>query len=325
MLKKLAVLFLVLYPGVLGSVFSQSPGNVSVSTASLSRLQAGIFYYGEGKWEEAVRELSHINKSETKTLRGEALFWSAQARLSWGDYEGAILDMEALEALDPVNNRIKELGYHKGRALYYLGFYDEAIVLLMNYANSFIPDNLLSPQDLSKKAAAFFWTGECLYALGHFDRAEGIFSNIISNYPQSIKYEAATYRIALINQKRIEAELLALLNWNHQESLRIMEEYQQRERVYDQAILSYQRRIAEMMSDTRLADLEASNTQHQRELAYAESRIRELEARLAGSDQAQRPSLDSLNRLRTLRSSAMEIRDELQRSIREAAASGAGR
>jgi tetratricopeptide (TPR) repeat protein len=328
MLKKSAILFLVLYIGSAGFVFSQNGVNVSASTISLSRLQAGIFYYGEGKWEEAVRELSLIDQTASRALRGEALFWRALSLLSAGDYEGAILDMDALEILHPANNRINELNYHKGRALFYLSHYNEAIVLLMNYANSFAPDYQLSSLDLSKKVAAFFWAGECLYALGQFDRAENIFLIITANYSQSTKYEASEYKIALINQKKIEAELLELLNWNYQESLTILEEYQRRESAYDQAILSYQRRIAEMMSDTRLADLEALNAQYQRELANAESRIRELEARLAdltGTVSAQRTSSDSLNRLRTLRSSVIEIQDDLQRAMSEIFASGAGR
>ncbi|MDR0313576.1 MAG: tetratricopeptide repeat protein [Treponema sp.] len=328
MLKKPAIFFLVLYLVSSGYLFSQSSGADSASLLSISRLQAGIFYYGEGRWEEAVRELSLIDQTASMPLRGEALFWTSLSKLSAEDYQGALLDMEALEIHFPDYNRLNELGYHKGRALFYLGRYNEAIVLFMNYANSFGPDYMLSSLDLSKKAATLFWTGECLYALGQFDRAESIFLIIRDNYPQSAKYEASTYRIALINQKKIEEELLALLNWNHQESLIIMEEYQRRESAYDQAILSYQRRIAEMMSDTRLAVLEASNAQYQRELANAENRIRELEARLAdlaGTASAQRTTSESMNRLRTLRGSLIEIQEELQRTMSEIFASGAGR
>jgi TolA-binding protein len=195
----------------------------------------------------------------------------------------------------------------------------------MNYIDSLGPDRLLSTQDLANKAAAYFWIGECLYAMGHFDRAEDVFTLIIDTYPRSSKYEASVYRILLINQKKVEAELLALLNWNHQESLLLMDEYQRRERAYDQAILSYQRRIAEMMSDTRMVDLEDANIQYQRELAYAESRIRDLEARLAeatGANSAQSSPSDSLDRLRSLRVTAVDMRNELQRTLREISATG---
>jgi tetratricopeptide (TPR) repeat protein len=325
MLKKGAVLFLVM-SALTQFVFSQNSGYDSSTASSLSRLQAGILLYGQTDWEGAVWELSYIDETAPRALRGEALFWRAQAFLFGEDYEGAIRDMEALETLDPTNSRIKELGYHKGRALFYLGKYDEAIVSFVNYIGFFGPDALLSSQDMSNKAAAYFWIGESLFAQGHFDRAEDIFSLITDNYPNSAKYEASAYRILLIHQKRIEAELLALLNWNHQESLLVMDEYQRRERAYDQAILSYQRSIAEMMSDSRMADLEDANIQYQRELAYADSRIRDLETRLAeatGTASVQRSSTESLDRLRSLRSSAVEMRDELQRALREN--SGAGR
>jgi hypothetical protein len=55
-------------------------------------------------------------------------------------------------------------------------------------------------------------------------------------------------------------------------------------------------------------------------LAYAESRIRDLEARLAeatGTVSGQRSSSDSMERLRELRSTTVEMRDELQRALRE--------
>jgi chromosome segregation ATPase len=102
----------------------------------------------------------------------------------------------------------------------------------------------------------------------------------MQEYPQSAKYEAASYRIALINQKKVEAELLNILKWSHEESLKTVEEYQRRERSYDQAIIAYQKRIADMLKDTRLADLESSNAQYRRQLAEAEERIALLEARL---------------------------------------------
>jgi hypothetical protein len=107
----------------------------------------------------------------------------------------------------------------------------------------------------------------------------------VEQYPQSVKYEASSYRLALINQKKVEVELLSILKWTHEESLKTVEEYQRRERTYDQAIIAYQKKIAEMLRDSHLAELEASNAEYRRRLIEAQARITALEQRLeeAGS------------------------------------------
>jgi TolA-binding protein len=250
-----------------GSVFSQS-----------SRLQNGIRLYGEGKWKEAVAELRRVRTEEPDPAEiGEALYWIALAELSDGDYEAPLRDMDELVRIDPEHPRIQELPYHRGRALYYRGRYDDAMILLKAYADQVPADTL---ENNARKSAAYYWIGECLFSLGRLDEAADIFSLIVNQYPQSAKYEAAHYRIALINQKKIEAQLLGIIKWSHEESLKTVEEYQRRERSYDQAIIAYQKRIAEMFKDTRLADLEESNTGYGQRLSEAEARIVSLETAL---------------------------------------------
>ncbi|MDR1567051.1 MAG: tetratricopeptide repeat protein [Treponema sp.] len=295
---------------VAGSIHSQS---------ILTRLQEGISLYSQGRWLEAVSGLRRVQAdASSSTQRAEALYWIGLAELFAGEYEAALEDMEILEQTDPGNRRIQELPYHKGRGLYHLGRYDEAVVLLKTYADS-VPTNAdgsLNPQNASKKAAALYWTGECLYSMGLLDKANEVFLLITDEYPYSPKYEASVYRMALINQKKVEAELLALLKWSHEESLKTMEEYQRREHSYDQALIAYQKRIADMLKDTRLSDLENENAQYRQQLTAADERIRQLEGELyealgglsAGSG---RNNPDPVPRLNSLRSSALELRDAL--------------
>ena len=87
---------------------------------------------------------------------------------------------------------------------------------------------------------------ECLFAMGQFEDAERFYSWVLASYPESPKREVSSYRIDLIKQKKIESELLALLQWSHEESLRTSEDYQRRMRTYEFTINSYQRRIAEL-------------------------------------------------------------------------------
>jgi D-mannonate dehydratase len=99
---------------------------------------------------------------------------------------------------------------------------------------------------------------------------------VVEKYPSSVKYEAASYRLDLINQKKIEAELLAILKWSHEESLKTMEGYQAREKTYDQTITAYQRRITEMLADGP----SETDGDYRNQLAAAEIRIAALEASL---------------------------------------------
>jgi TolA-binding protein len=329
------LLFLWMFTSILGL-------DRAVSQTRPSRLQSGIALYGEGKWPEAVIELRRAQAEAANTgQRAEALYWVSLAELAAGEYEAAVRDMDELVRVAPAGLRIEEIPYHKGRALYYLGRYDEAMVLLKAYIDTLDTPGFNLSGDSSRKSAALYWIGECLYALGHLDKAEEMFVLIVEQYPQSAKYEAASYRIALINQKKIEAELLSILKWSHEESLKTVEEYQRREHSYDQAIIAYQKRIAEMLKDTRLAELESANADYRRRLDEAEARIAALQASLTAAEntiialRTNRPApqtsanpsgADQTLRILSLKASALEVRNELMNQLNEQeAVSGEGR
>jgi TolA-binding protein len=318
-------------PALLLSAFFLSapivPG-FSQNAGELSSLQSGINLYGAGRWREAVIELRRAQaEAEDPADRGEVLYWIALAELAAGEYDASLRDLEELERTDPQSPRIAEIPYHRGRAFYYTGRYEEALVLLKTFADGVNDDGVANA---ARKSSTLYWIGECLYSLGQLDKAQETFLVIIQQYPQSAKFEAASYRNALINQKKIEAELLAILKWSHEETLKTVEEYQRRERTYDQAIIAYQKRIAEMMKDTRLADLENANNEYRRQLAEAEARISQMEARLAESPAPLPPAppLDASSertaRLLKARNSAMEISSELDRRLNEAETAGEG-
>jgi TolA-binding protein len=298
----------------------QSVPAVSPSLPVSFRLREGIRLYSEGKWREAAAELRRAQaEASGPEQQAEALYWIGLAELAGGDYEAAIKDMDDLVRVYPASPRRAELPYHKGRAYYYLGRHDEAIVLLKDYADQ------AGEGEGARKSAALYWIGECLFALGQLDKARDIFALIIEQYPRSAKFEAASYRLELINQKKIELELLGLLKWSHEESLRTMEEYQRRERSYDQALIAYQKRIADMLKDTRLADLETANSQYRQQLVEAEARIQSLESQqnayslpaVNGNAETQVPDQDAKIRARRLK-------DEIERNIKILESNGNG-
>jgi TolA-binding protein len=260
-----------------------------------SRLEQGITLYGESRWGEAVTELRRVEAEARNTdERAAALYWISLAELSAGEYEASLEDIEELERIAPESPYAGELSYHKGRLLFYLGRYDESVILLRDYADN--------SGNAVKKAAALYWIGECLFAMGQFEEARDVFTLITEQYPQSAKFEAASYRLALINQKKVESELLEMLKWSHEESLKSVEDYRQRERSYDQALIAYQKRLADSAGNGEL-----SAEEYRMQLSAAEARISELEALLNKSGET-----DRQRRLREIRSQVEKIRDDLQ-------------
>jgi TolA-binding protein len=284
-----------------------------------ARLQAGITFYREGRWSEAATELREARAEALSPRQNtEALYWLALAELSASDYESALGNMDELEKSAPDSNRKMDIAYHRGRAYYYLGYYDEAIPWFKEYADH--------SSDEARKSAALYWIGECLLALGQLDRARDMFSLVVGDYPGSAKFEAASYRLDIIKQRKVETELLSLLKLSHEESLRNTEDYQRRERTYDQALNAYQRRLAENARNPALAETEAANENYRQKLAEAEERIKFLEA-LLGSGyrnyspiQNEReiipgPSGNETGDSRRLDERALRLKNEMQRSL----------
>jgi len=205
-----------------------APASASQPAPGYVRLRRGLDFYEQGRWREAVAELRRAQaEAIDPELKAEALYWIALSEISAKDYAGAVQDMDRLELTAPESRRLQEVPYHKGRALYYLGRYEEALLLLKMYADSIGGIAPAGSDGAARKSAALYWIGECLYAMGQLENSRDIFTLIIERYPSSIKFEAANYRIALINQKMIESELLGLIQWSHEESLKTMEEYSQ--------------------------------------------------------------------------------------------------
>ncbi|MDR2303200.1 MAG: tetratricopeptide repeat protein [Treponema sp.] len=290
-------------------LFAAGRGYTQTETA----LQRGLRLYGEGRYQEALQNLRPYHEEQKDpAIQAEVLYWISLAELGAADYERAFQDMEALEKLG--GTRAAEIPYHKGRVCYYLGRYDEGISLLSAFA-----ENLSDPGD-PRKSAALYWVGESLYSMGQMEKAKDIFSTITENYPSSAKFEAASYRISLINQKKIETELLALLKWSHEESLKTIEEYQRRERAYDQAIIAYQKRIADMLKESPSSGAEAA-AQYRQQPSRAQERGPETQAGTVPSTSLPGVSLpspgggDRSMRLNNIKSQALELQDQLEKSL----------
>ena len=214
------------------------------SSNFVQRFNSGTALYNMERYYEAGIEFRRAQEiASTENDWAAAIYWVILSELAYSDYGSALLDMAELERKAPSSIYNRDMTYHRARIYFNQGYFEDALLLFRRYIDS-VTETGKEADD--RKAAAFYWMGECLFAMGQFDEAERFYSWVLTTYPESHKKDICVYRIDLIKQKKIEAELLALLQWSHEESLRTSEEYQRRIRTYEYTLNVYQRRISEL-------------------------------------------------------------------------------
>jgi len=226
----IAVMFLVC-----GGVF------VSAQQAEGGRdaLQKGLTSFQNAQYSDALHEFQGIILNPAYTVvQGDAYFWVSLSYMALGRLNDAEKNLEFFLLNYPDNANVPEASYQKGRLLYLQGEYNKAIQVLYAFIQSYKTNPFVGN--------AYYWIGESLYSLGHFDEAKKVFQVVIQSYATSFKVEAAQYKVSLIDLQNREIELLRLLKWSHEEALQAQQEYQLREHAYQQALIAYQRKIAEL-------------------------------------------------------------------------------
>jgi TolA-binding protein len=214
----------------------------------VKNFQNGAKLYREARWMEAAAEFRIAQEISVNLNEwSQAIYWVILSEMASSDYGSALNDMDELEKKAPNMTYGIDIGYHRARVYYLQGYFEDAILLFKRYSDSISDSNI---ESANRKAAAFFWIGECLYSMGQFKEAEKFYAWVIAKYPASPKIEVSSYRIDLIKQKKIESELLSLLQWSHEESLRTSEEYQRKIRTFENNLNTYQKRISELTQDS---------------------------------------------------------------------------
>jgi TolA-binding protein len=238
-------------------------------------LDKGVELFGQEKYREALDLFGKVmSDPKAKAERPEAAYWSVLAYLAAGDQATAGASIDAFISAYPASPRVPDLLYQRGRILYSKGDYEGGLKVFSAFSAA-APKSDLMP-------SALYWSGECLYALGRLEEAERAFTAVIQSYPSSVKVEAATYRISLIGLEYRQRELLKLLTWSHEESLRSVEDFRRREKAYESSIALYQKQISDSKrgaaneQDKVLVDLRA-------QVADLGSKLAASEAQLASS------------------------------------------
>lgn len=249
------------------------PAPASNKTTTLTNLRNGIALFSDGKYSEALAIFDSIFlDAASGDLRPEGAYWSAMTNIAKGDQVAAEKVMETFLLLFPNHSRVPEILYQQGRVAYLQQKYDKSLQVFQVYINSY-PNGEFYP-------ASVFWSAESLYAIGRLQEAEKLYKTIEERFPDSPKAEASRYRLSIIRFKYREEELLTLLKWSHEESLKVLEEFQRREKAYEQALGVYQKRYGDVQRGASSAQISLEE-----EIAILKKSLDDMTKRLNDKDQ----------------------------------------
>lgn len=246
------------------------------------RLEQGLALFEKSDFNGALSAFQAIMLDpRLKEVHDQAAYWSALAFVGLKDYENADRGMKLFLDSWPASALRADGQYQQGRIAYLRKDYERSLSSFQLYLEG-NPDHDLF-------ASGLFWAGESMFQLGKLGQAEQVFRSILRDYPDGVKSEAANYRLSLIELKYREEELLKLLKWSHEESLRTTEEYQRREKTWEQAVNAYQRQVSGQKvavnkeQEDRLSVLDASLKTAQADLLAKDREIADLKAALEAS------------------------------------------
>jgi TolA-binding protein len=269
---KKALITFALAAALLVPCFSQESSRASDAQAQgKAILDDALSYFSKNDYRNALVLLRKIimNPAYADSIP-DAYYWSILSNIALQEYDSAGKDIEYFIANFQNNPKYPDVLYQQGRQLFLKESYEKSLQTFQSFLSTYPRNELYS--------SALFWAGECMYRLGQFADAVKAYTALIEKYPDSVKRDASEYRLDLIEQKYREAELLKLLKWSHEESLKSIEEFQRREKSYEQAINGFQKKIADMLKDTRLADLEARVAELEKQNADLTRKVNEKDA-----------------------------------------------
>lgn len=228
--------------------------------------------FSNGLYDRAVTHFENAFAHSTPDIKPILYYWTGQSYMALDNFRKAenIFD-NIIKNYKNTPEAVNSL-YQKGRIYFNKSYYEKTI----EYMHLFLDisgENTLNGN-------AYFWIAESLFSLGHKDESLIIYNKVIEEYPESYKYEASKYRSELIKLGEREDELMKLLKWSHEESLKERELFIKKEKEYKQAILAYQRKLA-VLSDqdinNEVLKLKETNTVLKKQVFVLQSKIERLE------------------------------------------------
>lgn len=196
--------------------------------------------YLNSMYDRAVTHFENALPYSTPEFKPVIHYWTGQSYMALRSYSKAENTFNNLIENYPGTEESINALYQKGRIFFIKEDYEKSIEYMHSFLEKSGENNL--------NGNAYFWIGESLFFLGHKAESLVLYNKVIKEYPESYKFEASNYRAQLIKLGKREEELMKLLKWSHEESLKERELFIKKEKEYKQAILSYQKKLS-ILSD----------------------------------------------------------------------------
>ena len=262
------------------------------SREGLAAFTQGCSAFKSGDWYSAMillRRAATYPENDT----GETRYMLIAAEMYSGAYADAVVDCNYY--LGNFEGGIYEsyVCYQKGRAFFYLGEYEKAILLLSDFCHQYA--------DHEMYASSLFWIAESFYAGRNYDEALTLYRRIVSEFPSDAKAKAAEQRIEAIAQRAREEKLLYLLKKTGEAYLAAKEDYEKQLHMYDAVSIS------SSGSEKKAADLQKKNEALAAENERLQAELSDLQNKLS-SQKAQ--ANDRVLRLKAKAKEAEELMGE---------------
>ena len=177
-----------------------------------------ILMFRQGKNKEVINLLQEIintsdkNDKKIQTYIKETYYWLGKTYIRCNDFNAAKRNLEFYIANFKNFGENYEDAYYENAMMYYTEKkYQTAIDLFVKFLNEF-PESTIS-------AKVCYQIGEALYELSLYDDSLIYFKTVTDNYPTSNYYEAASFRVKLIESRKNELVLQNLLKWSQEQFL----------------------------------------------------------------------------------------------------------
>ncbi len=199
--------------------------------------------YLNNQYDRALTHFENALSDISPEAKPVIYYWIGQSHMALGNYSKADNIFNNIINTYPSSPESVNSLYQKGRIFFKNNDYEKTIADMHSFLE-ISGDNKLNGN-------AYFWIAESLFFLGHKKDALVLYNKVINDFPESYKFEAANYRSELIRLGEREDELMKLLKWSHEESLKEREAFIRKEKEYKQAVLAYQRKLS-VLSDNEI-------------------------------------------------------------------------
>ncbi|MFP4508988.1 MAG: tetratricopeptide repeat protein [Spirochaetaceae bacterium] len=195
-------------------------GSVSLAADSFTETyNSAIDAFESRDFESAASGFRDAASIGTDEQNVTAWFWAGRSHLAASQPEDAEEAFQQYLRQAPADHEFRpEARYQLGRVAFLQADFQRAL----REFDAFIAEYEGEPLG----GNALYWSGESLLALGRTEEAAILFSAVLSDYPDSPRFEAARYRRDVIELSRREQELIELLRLSAEEQVRLAEALQ---------------------------------------------------------------------------------------------------